>query len=357
MIDNDKTIFEWLKPQENNMFSMFNDVDLMDLLVQLDKYYLEYRKVLDIDSGITFGIEIEIDKFILSIDKYWQFYIDLINLVGGKNWDVKNDITLKCGREITSSVLVDSIYTWQDIKKVCGYVSQYGEIDRTCSAHVHVGSQILGNNPLYWYRLFKLWSRYENVIYRFCYGEYLTHRDCIVECAKPTRMLFNRELSLVKDRLDSISLLEMFYLIKPKDISQDMLKKYGISYWHMLADDEYNLFEDFGKFNYGCTMEFRVANGTYNEIIWQNLILFYIKLMEYCKSDNFNEDLFDDKDILFRNEDYDIWDYSKIYLKQALELCDIIYDKNIDKVYFLRQYLKSCELSNRTFVKARKITV
>ena len=30
------------------------------------------------------------------------------------------------------------------------YIYLYGEIDSTCAAHVHVGSNILGNNLLYW---------------------------------------------------------------------------------------------------------------------------------------------------------------------------------------------------------------
>lgn len=33
--------------------------------------------------------------------------------------------------------------------------------------------------------------------------------------------------------------------------------------------------------------------------------------------------------------------YDEIYLEQALELCDMIFTNNFNKVYFLRQYLKS----------------
>ena len=35
----------------------------------------------------------------------------------------------------------------------------------------------------------------------------------------------------------------------------------------------------------------------------------------------------------------------------------MIFDNNLDKLYFLRQYIKSFELSDKVFAKARKITV
>ena len=47
-----------------------------------------------------------------------------------------------------------------------------------------------------------------------------------------------------------------------------------------------------------------------------------------------------------------------IYLEQALELCDMIFTNNFDKVYFLRQYLKSFEVckKNADYPKARSLT-
>ena len=33
--------------------------------------------------------------------------------------------------------------------------------------------------------------------------------------------------------------------------------------------------------------------------------------------------------------------YNEIYLKDALEFVDLIFNNNLDKVYFLRQYLKN----------------
>lgn len=57
--------------------------------------------------------------------------------------------------------------------------------------------------------------------------------------------------------------------------------------------------------------------------------------------------------------------YNEIYLEQALELCDMIFTKNIDKVCFLRQYLKSFEVCKEVgqlskaspFTKKRKMNL
>ena len=38
--------------------------------------------------------------------------------------------------------------------------------------------------------------------------------------------------------------------------------------------------------------------------------------------------------------------YDEIFLDQALEFADLIFTNNLDKIYFLKQYLKGFELAN-----------
>ena len=56
------------------------------------------------------------------------------------------------------------------------------------------------------------------------------------------------------------------------------------------------------------------------------------------------------------NSYYDIALYDEIYLDQALELADILFDNNLDKVYFLRQYLKPFKIGNNTLEKVKQFT-
>ncbi len=52
--------------------------------------------------------------------------------------------------------------------------------------------------------------------------------------------------------------------------------------------------------------------------------------------------------------------YNRINLPLALELVDMIFDNNLDKVYFLRQYLKNYQEISRDpchAVKAKRFTL
>ena len=356
VLDNNKIIFEYLRPDNNDNLSLINNNDMMEILSYLDKYYLEYRNKIGVLGDISFGIEIEMEHFKGSVFDYWPFQLKINDIVGNEKWDIVNDITLNAGREIRSELLFDMVADWNKLKKVCNFASLYGEIDINCGAHVHVGAHILGNNCLYWYRFFKLWSVYENVIYRFSYGEYLNYRTRLLSHAKPAAQFLDSRMDIIKDKLDC-SLNEMLFSIRPSDIQTEKLKYFGISYWHMLGDDDYNLYEDFSKINVGCTIECRCNNGTFNEIIWQNYINFIIKMLLYCKSDKFDEDIIDRRKTYVCGIFSKIDAYSKIYLDQALELSDMIFDNNLDKLYFLRQYLKSFEIADKPYIKAKRITV
>ena len=48
--------------------------------------------------------------------------------------------------------------------------------------------------------------------------------------------------------------------------------------------------------------------------------------------------------------------YNNIDIESAIELADLIFDKNIDKVYFLRQYIKNYEVGNEKLQKGKKFT-
>ena len=124
----------------------------------------------------------------------------------------------------------------------------------------------------------------------------------------------------------------------------------------MLADNNYDIYEDFNKMTDGCTIELRVPNGTLDEIVWQNYINFFIKMILYCKSKNFDDDILNRRYKSVYNLFGNLDSYSKIYLDQALEFCDMIFNNNLDKLYFLRQYIKSFEITDKPFIKAKKFT-
>ena len=61
------------------------------------------------------------------------------------------------------------------LKNICQIIKKMGSIDSNCGGHIHVGAHILNNNASSLLNFVKLWSAYENIFYRFLYGEYLKH--------------------------------------------------------------------------------------------------------------------------------------------------------------------------------------
>lgn len=365
--NNDRTIFDFLNPFDNDMVSTFRGKDLDEFLLRLNNYYLEYRDSLGLDDSITFGIEIEIEHFKYRIDEYHQFQLLVNTKVGNERWKTKNDISLynypngvggviDFGREISSDILIDIPKTWNDIKNVCDVASKSGVFGPKCASHVHGGAHILGDNPLYWYRFLKMIVVYENVIYRFLYGEYLTHKTNVMEYAKPGALFYESKLDEILKNLDKGLYGVLSILNFGNSIDSTELKKYGISFWHMLLDADDNLYKDYNTCTEFCTVECRAGAPTGDPVIWQNYINFFIKLLLYCKSPNFDEDILDSRKSKLEGVLGDIDSYAKIYFEQAVELCDMIFDNNLDKVYFLRQYFKSFEVARKPFVRARRFT-
>lgn len=361
MQQNDRTVFKYLNPLDNEIISRINKKERDEILSYINRYDLEYRNLLGFSDDVTFGLEIEMEHFKGGFHSMIPFSKLIKNIVGNANWECKNDVSLlngilDYGREITSDILRDSEKCWIDLKNVCNEASLWGEIGPKCSGHVHVGAQVLGSNTLYWYRFIKLCSIYENIIYRFGYGEYLNFRPMILTKAKPFAALYNDRHSIMESKIGG-DLFWLLSVIDGKRLYTDSLKYYGISFWHMLCDDHYDLYQNYDKVNKYCTVEYRVPNGTFDYVIWQNNINFFVNLLLYCKSDKFNEDILDRRYLLVKDNFSNLDSYSKIYLEQAIELCDMIFSNNLDKIYFLRQYLKSFEETDKAFVKARKFTV
>lgn len=324
-------IFKYIDPDKNDIFSDFRGSDLQDLLVLIDECNIRYREKLDFLKDITFGLELEFENV-----KYHEFE-KKFNSLDLKHWVLKEDASLHNGAEINSPILTDEKKCWNDLRDVCILSQKYGNIDLHSGGHVHIGAHILGNKELYFLNFIKLWSVYENVIYRFGYGEFLTERKNVWKYAAPVANAFWDDFKLLNGRnLASI--------------------KMCLSYQRKQAVN-FNNVQLYGGLTTNNTIEFRCPNGTLNPVIWQNNVNLFVKLLEYSKNKKYNDGL------LFRRHEmngkqYSNLDYYKeVYLDEALELSDLIFTNNLDKIYFLRQYLKSLKVGNEKLEKAKKFTL
>lgn len=319
----DLFIFKYINPNSNDKLSNMSGFDLQDLIFLIDHTNLNLRDKLGLEESITFGLEIEFEKAKKDIieSAIYDYFND-------HSWSMVNDNSLNNGAEIVSPILKDNEQTWIDTKKVCSIIESSASIDKNSGGHVHIGTQVLGDKNDSWLNFIKLWSVYENIIYRFSYGEFLTGRPNIEHYAEPVSLTFwknyvrlKRENAVIIDIIHVFN--ERYQAVNFRNVSVEQCK-------------------DFEEDN---TIEFRCPNGTLNPIIWQNNVNLFVNLLKYSKNLSFDDDKVQKRHLINLDKYLDLKWYNEIYLEQALELCDMIFTNNMDKIYFLKQYLKSFQVS------------
>ena len=347
-MENNYDVFKYLKPEENTKISDLNCYDLEKLISLINGYNLEYRNGLFIPGNISFGVEVE-----YSNPQNERLYPDPDQDEDYRHgWILRKEGTVKNGGELVSPILNNHIDNWRLLKCILSDLHNRVDVIDTCGSHVHIGAHIIGENPRNLNNFLRLWSTYENIIFRFAYGEYLNGRDSIKRMAKPLRREIENYYKAVKseygDKFDCDK-------ISPFDMD-DFINHIQCSEYHAVSF--FNV-TDLSKFKMFNTIEFRLANGTINHIIWQNLINAYIHLILYAKSSDFDYDLVVKREKELKFPKFEYVYYKDLDIKMAVEFADLVFDKNIDKIYFLRQYLKNNEETDKTLTleKAKNFTV
>lgn len=309
-------IFNIIEPYANEQFSKLQGIDLQYLILLINEYTLKYRKIVGLPDDVTFGVEIEFEN---ANEKNIKKELERNKL---DTWGrYHGDGSLHRGAEISSPIMIDKKEEWQDLYNILSILQEHSTIGVNAGAHVHVGADILGPDKQIWENFIKTWIAYENIIFRFSYGEFLKPRPDIGEYAKSLAKKIYSDMNTIFNEKTSLNrMLNLVNFGKYYAINFGLVSSYTIN--------EVN-----------NTIEFRCANGTLNPVIWQNLVNLYTKLLLSCKSSSFNLDIVEKrikKIPEFIGED----SYNLIYLEEALEFCDLVFTNNKDKVYFLHQYLK-----------------
>jgi len=321
MIDNN---LSFIDPNKNDCFSCLRGLDLQELLFQINNFYLSYRETLNLPSDLSFGVEIEYEK-VLKFLTNWYVNRNL------KNWNSKSDGSLKSGGEVVSPLLYDDAKSWIELKSICEYLKKKrANTFNNAGGHIHVGAHILGKNIDNWMQFLKLYAAYESIIFRFSYGDKNTARHGMLRYAFPIADILKNKINYIdyyKDGNDFISFSEgLPHYLKYQSLN--------------LSNVKFNYIDSRDVFVKN-TIEFRCPNATTEEVIWQNNINAFTKMLIAPSKKIIDEDFLDYKlkyeFVSYLNSSYM---YNEISLKNALEFVDLIFDNNLDKVYFLRQYLK-----------------
>lgn len=326
---------------DNIMFSKLKGNELIEILDLINSYYLEYRDVINLNKNNTFGLELEFEH-----SNNIKILNDLISNNLYTRWRISGDSTLYRGAEITSPILNDKVINWDELGRVCNIVNKYARVGSGTGSHIHYGSQILEDNPEYYRNFLYLYAVYENILFRFGYGENNCARRGINKYAHYMALTFLKEVFSINWNKTDQTIVDM--------ISPLMGDRYvSVNFNNMNDDNHYSIDYirengfDPSKTIIMDTIEFRFCNGTLNPIIWQNNINCFGKLLERCTKEL-------DYDLLHRrvslNKEYfgNISFYKEIFLDQVLEFVDLVFDNNKDKIYFLRQYLKDYTVGFKT---------
>lgn len=331
----DNSIFSnYLNFKKNIDFSKLNKDELSNVLIIAMENKLLLRDKLSFDELYTYGVEIELEN--VKIKKIAKKFSKFSSL----NWSLVRDCSLYKGIEFVSPILYDSKNYWNQLYDVCETTNNLAVIDKHCGLHVHVGSHILGKDKRAWLNFLKLYAVYENIIFRFAYGEFYNYRDSIIDYAPPVSLELWKDYLYLKEKGADLS--EIIFTIKHG-------KYNAINFDHVKYDTVDQVIED-------NTVEIRCGNGCKNPAIIQNYVNFLLSLFRYAKSDKFNDELIDKRydkcKYIYGNIDM----YCEIYLEQALELIDEIFYNNLDKIYFLNQYLKDFKADKKKFDKNKTFT-
>lgn len=314
--------------KDNNiMLSELSDSGVEDVILEAIRIDDVYERRIGLSNNITFGLEIEFESALQDEVR------DVIDNYSG--WQLVNDISvvssfggIKYGGEVNSPVLKDNHKTWVVLKRICDDLKFHEATVGRSGGHIHFGTQILDGNVNTWTNFIKLWGIYERVIFKFGYGKSGHYRPTIEYFATPYTYggdaIFN----------------EIFRAKGRKNYSFNTITE-------GLKDEVYGAFylgnvTSPNDFMVGNTIEIRCPNGSLDPYTWQNNVNFFAHFLEATKGKFDNDKIFDRTEMVkFRTG---MRRFDRIYLNDALELCDIVYDNTKDKLKFLKQYLQKASL-------------
>lgn len=299
--------------------------NIRGIIQELEQVKFVLRDSIGLDSSETFGIEIEFEN------------VDLDDIKKIDKWTLKKDDTVtkgNVGGELISPILVDNEETWKQIDNNCRYLKNKNALTTSkTGSHIHIGSQILKENPNNIRKFLKTWELFENVIFYFAYGKDTMPRLSLMEQARP----ISRDLYRIRNSKNGYSQFGSYY-----------------DWYHFFQKKKFDKHAGINFMNYKGyemdeknTIEIRCPNGTLDAAIWQNNINFFTTLLCKVTEPNFDEQLIDYYLDKKSAEEYDLLVYSVVDVEKAIALSDLIFDDRLDRIMFLKQYLKCFEKDNQ----------
>lgn len=319
-----------IKDFDNTKLSNLSKSELKEYLILLKHYSIKYRDELELVKNMSYGFEIETDMASdYEISRFVNKHF--------KDYTTSADVTVPFGIEIQTPILHGEPSNWQELQLLTLYLRANSIISDNCGFHIHIGTQVLKNDIDNWLNFISLWSYYEDIIYRFAYGEYISERPNIMGFAPPMAKSYYK---IYKNN-------EFNYSYQIEELVRLMYqeKNNGVNVINAV---------DFQKESVDNTIEFRMFNGTLNPIIMQNNLNFLNSFIKLCYKNIDRERIMH----LIKENTLDNMElYRNINLKKAINFADLLFDKPLDKNNFLRQYFKDFrEVKATHMIESKKFT-
>ncbi|MBQ3475532.1 MAG: amidoligase family protein [Bacilli bacterium] len=301
-----------------------NEQELHALLDYLKNLNLTYRKELNVSSDINFGLDMQflgssikvMERCIKDVNKSTNF-INNSKYALTFNKSLYSVFKDKSEIEFNTPIFNNSKEFFEDFKNLLVIFQDNGLVySINKGIHIHVDLSVFEKDSISLSNFLKLYSVYENIIFRFGYGEQEASNSNIHMFSKPSGQLIHNFIPNMSYSFDE----------NIKNIRQILTcKSYSLNFHthdNIVKND---------------TIEFRMFNNTFNPIIIQNYISMVGNMIDSIVNKRIDLDVLDyvySQSINAKT----INQYSEIDYNNALEFSDLIFSHSIDKDYFLKQY-------------------
>lgn len=277
-----------------------------------------YRSILNFKKSILFGLEIELETI------HYQSIKDIVIHGINSTWEIKREGPTQYGIEVVSPPLKNENETWRLLLKLSEILQLLNPTFGYASFQVNLDNFMEKDKIVPFLHFF---ATYEDIIFRFSKGKDNHLRDNINAYASPiipdlTTRLRGRKDKIVKYHFQNKK--EYAINLKTNEYKKLMTNQIPFYYEEQLNTPI-------------SIIEFRTPNGTDNAVLWQNYINTFYFIMAYVNSDSFDSERF--KNSWQSQRVYQIDSYEVLNMEKAIAFANLIFEEDIDKIYFLKQYI------------------
>lgn len=304
------------------------ETDLKNLIAYLQSFDYEDRGSTDLSESLKFGLDMhyqfqnlkEIEKIFKVLNKFYSNNSkDKFEYSYDKN--IYNAFLPTNHLIINTPVFTDNVGFYNELKDLLVSLKEKGAtLNRNKGIHVHTDLSILENDNRHLLTLLKILTLYENVIFRFGFGEDDRSNINLENFSKAVSPLVYKYI-------------HNYDFLKPFEEHISDLKKILIckSYAINFHDKDKNVSNE--------TIEFRMFNGTFDLNTIQNYVNFVGNMMYAIVKNHVDLDVLDYSLDGYDVNEHTIEKYALSDPTAAVELSEIIFNKREDQVRFLKQYM------------------